>query len=269
MVQTLLALQLAVATAAMAASPADDPGEQLRRAAAAGDREAVVRLLEAGTPVDATNRYGATALAYAADHGHTEIVRLLLDRGADPNHQDTFYRGSVITWAFDRPEILNLLLDRGARADNQALVGAVFQGGPEAVTAILARKQVDAAGLTQALAAAEQIESPEIVELLRAAGAQPPPPANAEVPAEVLAKYAGTYVGEDGAERRLAVVEGKLGYTNPAGETILLGAVDERTFRFPDNPITVSFPAEERPGSFTLTYPDGSTRLMRRQETTP
>lgn len=261
---------VALAAAGQAASPADDPGEQLRRAAAAGDRAAVERSLAAGTPVDATNRYGATALSYAADHGHREIVALLLDRGADPNHRDTFYNGAVIGWAFDQPEILELLLDRGAKADGEALIGAVYQGGPEAVAAILARKQVDAAGLTQALAAAEQVESPEKVALLVAAGAVPLPPANAEVAVAVLERYAGAYVGEDGVARKIAVIDGKLHYTNPAGETSPLGAVDERTFRFPDQPITVTFPAGEGPSeSFSVIYPDGTTRVMRRQEAAP
>ena len=34
------------------------------------------------------HQYGKTALIQAADGGHTEIVTLLLDRGADINHKD-------------------------------------------------------------------------------------------------------------------------------------------------------------------------------------
>ena len=41
---------------------------------------------------------GRTALSYAAEQGHTEIVRLLLEAGADPNSQDVLRR-TPLQWA--------------------------------------------------------------------------------------------------------------------------------------------------------------------------
>ena len=66
--------------------------EELWEAARAGDAARVTRALEKGADVNAKARYGATALTFAADRGHIEIVKLLLDRGADINAQDTFYQ---------------------------------------------------------------------------------------------------------------------------------------------------------------------------------
>ena len=48
--------------------------------------------LERGAEINSGNRYKATALFFAADKGHVEIVKLLLDKGADINTTDTFYR---------------------------------------------------------------------------------------------------------------------------------------------------------------------------------
>jgi ankyrin repeat protein len=42
-------------------------------------------LLEKGAEVNLQDTYGLTALAFASQMGRTEIVRLLLGKGADPN----------------------------------------------------------------------------------------------------------------------------------------------------------------------------------------
>ena len=56
-----------------------------------------------------------TALMIAAVKGHTEIVRLLLDRGADPNIQDDQGQTALINAIFSISiETVKLLLDRGA-----------------------------------------------------------------------------------------------------------------------------------------------------------
>src|SRR5512145_3026226 len=66
--------------------------EELWAAAREGSVARVRKALDAGAPVDAGNRYQATALTFAADRGHVDVMRLLIERGADVNKQDTFYR---------------------------------------------------------------------------------------------------------------------------------------------------------------------------------
>jgi len=57
--------------------------QALRVAARDGDEGTVLRLLEAGTPVDAADMIGYTPLMLAARKGQANMVRLLLLHGAD------------------------------------------------------------------------------------------------------------------------------------------------------------------------------------------
>jgi ankyrin repeat protein len=58
-------------------------------AAEKGHTKIVQLLLEKGADVNAKNKYGETALMYAAENGHTETVQLLLEKGA---RYDPFYK---------------------------------------------------------------------------------------------------------------------------------------------------------------------------------
>lgn len=57
------------------------------KAAKKGDLIQIQRLLAAGVEVDVCDRYGRTALMEASRHGNIEVVRVLLERGADPNRK--------------------------------------------------------------------------------------------------------------------------------------------------------------------------------------
>jgi len=57
----------------------------LLQAARNGQENIVRQLLDRGADVNRRYRYGCTALMGAAEGGHENVVRLLLDRGADIN----------------------------------------------------------------------------------------------------------------------------------------------------------------------------------------
>lgn len=71
--------------------------DQLVRAAEQGSVEAVARLIELGFDVNARPR--TTPLHEAAMYGNLEIIRFLLDHGADPNMHDTAYDATPAGWA--------------------------------------------------------------------------------------------------------------------------------------------------------------------------
>ncbi len=101
--------------------------DNLAAAAGLGRLSAVTHLLPTSTSEDRHR-----ALALAAQHGHLEIVRLLLDAREDPNRYNppgfhghsTPLHQAVIYGHYD---VVRLLLERGARLDMQ---DTVYHGTP-------------------------------------------------------------------------------------------------------------------------------------------
>src|SRR5215475_13530175 len=135
---------VALSVAALAAVPRE---EALWEAAGRGDVAAVRKLLDEGTPVDAKTRYGATALSFACDKGQVEVVKLLLERGADPNAKDTFYGATPLAWASQHGgiEVARILVEKGATDLDSALDLAVEKKDAALARAVFARGALDAA----------------------------------------------------------------------------------------------------------------------------
>jgi hypothetical protein len=208
---------------------AEDPGDNLRRAASAGDLAKVKELLAAGVDVNAANSYGGTALAFAADKGRLEVVNLLLERGATVNVKDTFYGATPLTWAVSHghAEITKVLLEKGAQGEAEALMSAVGDGHGAVVKVILERGKLGPETLSDALATATQRQQKEVVALLEGAGAKPP--AAVAVDPAVLKSYEGAYDGE-GFSLTVTMKDGKLILISDNGNLTLIAA-DPVTFR--------------------------------------
>src|SRR6266702_5988082 len=97
MIQSLSCFAILVVTCGLSASP--DLKDDLWAAAKKGDVKAVKELIDKGADVNAATPYGATALSYAADKGHLEVVKLLLANKANVNTKDTFYKETPLGWA--------------------------------------------------------------------------------------------------------------------------------------------------------------------------
>jgi ankyrin repeat protein len=68
--------------------------------AAGHDRVSVIeQLLSAGTPVDALDAWGSSALRAAAENGRPASVRTLLAAGADPEQRDPGEQLTPLEWS--------------------------------------------------------------------------------------------------------------------------------------------------------------------------
>ncbi|KAL0617953.1 Ankyrin repeat, SAM and basic leucine zipper domain-containing protein 1 [Plecturocebus cupreus] len=67
--------------------PIEEKKENFKKALTTGDVSLVQELLDSGISVDATFRYGWTPLMYAASVANAELVRVLLDRGANASFE--------------------------------------------------------------------------------------------------------------------------------------------------------------------------------------
>eukprot|EP00731_Ephydatia_muelleri_P020604 Em0013g331a len=94
--------------------------EKLRDAAGVGNVEEIVRLLDLGADIDASDGDGGTALMMASVAGHMECVQVLLDKGADVNMQD-MWGGTALMMASQavHMECVQVLLDKGADVNMQ------------------------------------------------------------------------------------------------------------------------------------------------------
>jgi len=120
----------------------------LLAAVAAGQAEAVGRLLDEGADPNARARNGLTALMLAAGRGAPDIVRTLLARGADPLAVEPRAGNSVLHVACQggSAQVVRLLLDAGARVNSVAattghtpLMDALWYKWPDIVQQLLDR----------------------------------------------------------------------------------------------------------------------------------
>lgn len=131
-------------TAPAAASRAD---LDLIAAATAGDTAAVRAALAAGADVRAVDPTGATALVRAAYGNHVDAARVLVDAGADVNHEDSTQQSAYLIATSeigDDVRLLDLTLAHGGdvRAldsfDGTGLIRAAHRGYPQVVDRLLA-----------------------------------------------------------------------------------------------------------------------------------
>lgn len=124
----------------------------LHLAAEAGHTACATLLLHRGFDVNTRDRLDhATALHWAAEAGKLDMVRQLLDAGADPDGDGDMHEIGVIGWATAlhtmRGDVAELLLSRGARPtifsavalDRADLVRKLHDEDPDALEATQSR----------------------------------------------------------------------------------------------------------------------------------
>ena len=268
---------LLTAVFSLAQAPPLTKVEQLQEAARKGDAATVKKLIDEGVDVNTKFRYGATAIFYASDHGHVEVVKVLLDKGADLTLKDTFYGFTPLMLATSpaqkkRPEhteIAKLLIAKGAPGKDIALSGAVASSDAVLAKAILDSGGIPADRLSDSLETAKTQNKTEIVALLEAAGAKPHE--EFKIGPAQLERLAGTYRNPGGNELVIAVNGARLSIGPPGAppaQVRALAAKDATTFRGVGmQGTTFVFKIEgEKAATFTITPIQGAPVVYTRVE---
>ena len=264
------------AVVALAQAPPLTRAEQFQDAARKGDAVAVKTLLDEGVDVNTKFRYDATALFYACDHGHLEVVKILLDRGADMSLKDTFYGFTPLALATgpaqkkkpEHAEIAKLLIQKGSPGKDTALSGAVVSGDASLTKFILESGGLPAATLSDALETAKAASKADMVTLLETAGAKPYE--DFTIDPAMLAKFPGSYKGASGNELTVAAAGARvtLGQAAaPPAQRLTLVATGDKAFKAIGAPLTVTFQVEgDKVASFTLTQGSNPGAVFTRVE---
>jgi hypothetical protein len=89
-------------------------------AAGEGHDDIVRLLLEKGAEIEVKDgKYGYTPLLWAAGNGHEAVVKLLLEKGAEIEAKDGSYGYTPLLWAArnEHEAVIKLLLDKGAKTE--------------------------------------------------------------------------------------------------------------------------------------------------------
>ena len=241
-------------------------GNELLKSLIEGDTLAASRLIRSGAPVNATDRFGSSALMYAAIYADAATMRLLLSRGADPNLVDqagatalmwsvsdvakvrlllsrganvnpvsTLTGRTPLLIAAGRPgaaTVVKLLLERGAdpkvrdKHGMTSVIRAAFNGDPESLKVLISHGvDVNAcAEYETALSIAVNRNRAEIVDLLLANGADPTPRED-----RVNPLIAGTSYADATILRGLIARGGDPKFTHLFGGNLMLAAAASDT----------------------------------------
>lgn len=257
----LLILLLAFMTTSAAAQ---NLNEELLAAARKSDAAAVKALLAKGAEVNAKSPYGATPLFFACDRGSAEVVKILLDAGADVTIKDTFYKSTPMTWAIqhDHAEVVKLLVAKTPTSKESATAQAVMQGQLKTVNALLALGGHKPESLNLWLTMAEKNDYKEVMEALKAAGAKPQPKVEFKVEPAQLKRYEGTFRNEQ-VELSFRLKDGKLLATQNGYDFNLIPKA-EHTFEIEGQPATLIFKLEaEKVAALTIKGAGGELTIKK------
>lgn len=171
-----LILLLVFSFALSACAQAKDP---LLAAVQNGDVSAVKALLDQGGDVNLQDDTSRTLLMYATVRNQQAVVQLLLDKGANANARNSNGETALTLAAREgHPEIARALLGKGADVnveDNSGAAPVVYAtqfNHPATLQVLLAEGRANVSGKQGQRALAVGKEHPDLLELLRKAGAR-------------------------------------------------------------------------------------------------
>ena len=221
--------------------PAQPTVEDLLEAARIGNRARVAAVLESGVNVNAANKYGVTALGLAAERGHLDTVRLLVERGADVNARETFYGSLPIDFALrgGHLDVAVFLLEHKSQGAGGVLNAAIRRRDAAAVKSALTTKQIEGGTLAAASALAAQSGDGAIAAMVKAAADATPakPPVIVSVSPTLLRSYEGNYQNAaNGAAVKMSFDGVRLILEAEGQPALRLQPIEERRFIAEDTP---------------------------------
>lgn len=168
-----------IAALGSGSAQAQDTGDRFYQAIR-GDDIARVRVLATPQAVNTPDSHGTTPLMYAAATGSIETMKLLLDRGADPNVKNAF-GATALMWAAGDIGKVRLLLAKGADLNARSNFGrtplmlAALHDGSHEIAKLLIDRGADVSACDKTnfcvLQAAAQGNDTATVRLVLAHGA--------------------------------------------------------------------------------------------------
>ena len=173
------------------------PDQALLDAAQQNDLPGVREALERTADVNAKTRYNATALLFAARHVNLEMVKLLVERGADLAVQDTFYRNTALGSATGggHMELIRYLVDRGSPRTWEVLPVAIERDDRPLLEAVLAHPDIPDEAIVANHAFALETGNTDAAAILQVRMEARPGLEDliVRLPAPVLEGFTGTY----------------------------------------------------------------------------
>lgn len=165
----LLGLVLTTVAAASEATP-----EKLWQAARDGNVEQVKALLKAGVPVNAKTKHECTALYFAANSDHADVINVLVEAGAEVDVRDNAYGFTAVGMAawLGHANAVGALIDGGAKTEDAigGLFAAAGNGHADVIRVGLEKLEVPAPQLTALMGTATQAGQDNVVAALKEAG---------------------------------------------------------------------------------------------------
>ena len=236
--------------------------EDLLEASRTGDLAAVQALIGKGAALEAKTAYGQTPLYLAAMNGREEVVRYLLEKGANPDVHDTFYKASMLDFVLQRKHygVAKMLIRKSSANPDEVLASVAATGNADLVEALLEAGKPSQPALDKTYETALGRKQTEVAALLKKAGAREPAPAFA-VDAKTIEAYAGTYKSDQiPLDIKAFVKEGNL-YMQATGQSEFpLKATSATQFEFAPAQVVVEF---DSASSFTLKQGGASFRFKK------
>jgi len=230
---------------------AGDVNEDLLEASRVGDLAAVQALIGKGAALETKTAYGHTPLYLAAMNGREEVVRFLLDKGANPDVRDSFYHASVLDFVLMRKHygVATILIRKGTANPDRVLTSVAGTGNAGLVEAVLEAGKPSQTTLDRTYEAALGEKQTDVAALLKKAGAHEPAPAFV-VDAKTIETYTGTYKSDQlPLDIKAFVKEGTLYFQGTGQPEFALKPKSATRFEFAPAQVEVEF---ESASSFVL-----------------